>query len=485
MRTVLFGLLMLLLALPARAASYFISPSGVDTNNGLSTGAPWLTPNHAVNCGDTITAAAGTYSSTNFVQNKWGTVTCPLANNVAWLQCITFDTCKISATNGYQGMELDQSFWGVQGWEVTAAGSYGTCFFSQPYSGVEITHIIFANNVANGCDNYGIAVNYDSPTAGVDYIAIVGNIIYNAARLGTEGCGSGISVLEPVQSDTAAGTHIFIAGNVSYSNIDPNPCDGTAPTDGEGIILDGLGVHGYTQQVALLNNITIFNGSEGILNGGYGGPGTAHVYIDYNTSYDNISDPNDTCCNYDVGEISFLAGYNASTLGYNGEASHNLVALPPSSNGGSTNAYGMSIVYGDGSSTADYNWIYGGPGAKNTVVYGSPGFTYGTHNITGTNPNFSNPTAPGAPSCTGKASTADCMSTVIANFVPGASGAAAYGYQAVSNVSITNALFPAWLCSGTVLISGMPANIVTPGCGTTSSTTPNSFTGVLTSGVKI
>src|ERR1039458_3080366 len=95
------ALLFFLLASPAWATSYFLATAaggGSDTNNGLTSATPWLTPNHAVNCGDTITAAASTaYSSSNFASGKWGTVTCASANNVAWLICATFDACKISA----------------------------------------------------------------------------------------------------------------------------------------------------------------------------------------------------------------------------------------------------------------------------------------------------------------------------------------------------------------------------------------------------
>ena len=143
----------------AKASTYYLSPYGSDSNTGKSTSASWLTPNHSLNCGDTIVAAASTqYSSTNFYTGKWGTVNCPAANAVAWLTCATFDACKIS-TSGNQGMWVDKSFWGVQGWEVTtgASDTYGTCFLAHPkYSGsAEIHHIIFANDIANGCSQGG------------------------------------------------------------------------------------------------------------------------------------------------------------------------------------------------------------------------------------------------------------------------------------------------------------------------------------------
>src|SRR5271166_629547 len=41
--------------------TYYMSPTGSDSNSGLTAAAPWATPNHAVNCGDVIIAAPGTY----------------------------------------------------------------------------------------------------------------------------------------------------------------------------------------------------------------------------------------------------------------------------------------------------------------------------------------------------------------------------------------------------------------------------------------
>src|SRR5579871_6268394 len=104
--------------LSARATTYYLSTSGNDSNNGLSANYAWASPKHSVNCGDVILAAPGNYNNANFYTGKWGTVTCPAANNVAWLKCSTFDTCSIYAAVN-QGMWVDQNYWGVQGWEVS------------------------------------------------------------------------------------------------------------------------------------------------------------------------------------------------------------------------------------------------------------------------------------------------------------------------------------------------------------------------------
>ena len=293
-RTVVLAMLSCLCALPLSAATYFISPNGSDSNDGLSASLPWLSPSHSLNCGDVIIAAPGEYSAGDFYTGKWGTVNCPEGNNVAWLQCATFDTCKISSTTT-QGMYVDTSYWGVQGWEVTTSSYiYGTCFNIQPRSS-SIHHIIFANNVANGCMGGGFSASSRASSASVDYIVFVGNIAYNTARAGGV-CTSGFNIYQPIASDTAAGTHMYIAGNFAYDNHDANPCGGTAPTDGEGINFDTFdfsqgGGPAYTRQSVAQNNIVVGNGGRGILvNNNNTGGSHASFYVKYNTAYGNNSD---------------------------------------------------------------------------------------------------------------------------------------------------------------------------------------------------
>lgn len=435
--------------------TYYLSPTGNDLNSGLTSSLPWLTPHHSVNCGDVIVAApSNAYVNTNFGWNMWGTVTCPSGTNVAWLKCAIFDACKISATEG-QGMWVTQSYWGIEGWEVTAAAAdqYGTCFFVSPYATkAEITHIIFASNVANGCSNYGFASNYVG-SASADYVAFIGNIAYNTAQGGTA-CASGFSVLEPHASDSVPGTHIYLAGNFSWDNLDADPCDGTAPTDGEGIILDGLGVHSYNQQVAVVNNLTFMNGGEGILVGGIGGSTLAPVYVDHNTLYGNNSDPNQH--GFDVGELELTKASHT-------EASYNLAVVPSARNAGATTSvYGLSVVTGDGTDDVDNNVSYGS-GGHNSVIYSSGSFAYGPDNIFGMNPALANPVGPGAPNCGSYSSVPACMTAVIANFTPTTAAATSYGYQIPSATPTYDPLFPQWLCN-----VNLPSGLVTIGCLTAS-----------------
>ena len=300
----------------ASAKTYYLAAGGNDSNSGLSASQPWLTPNHSVSCGDVILAAPSTsYYSENFNSGKWGTVSCSGKNNVAWLQCQTFDACKIRTT-GY-GINIDQSFWGVQGWEVSVnSGAPGFCFGTAP-SGqhpTEVHHVIFANNVANGCAAGGFSTwNYNS-TASVDYVAIIGNIAYNAAQSTSE-CHSGITVFQPVAYDTAAGTHIYVAGNFSWANYQPSTCGGVQAWGASGVIFDTFdGSQGlakaYTPQAVITNNIFIANGGHGIeIQNNIAGSQHAPILILQNTVWGNEQQGNQQY-NHLCAEVLINSGYN-------------------------------------------------------------------------------------------------------------------------------------------------------------------------------
>jgi hypothetical protein len=436
--------------------TYYLSPNGNDSNSGLSASLPWLSPDHPLNCGDHIIAASGTYSAANFNTGKWGTVTCPAGDNVAWLQCATFDTCKIS-TAASDGMWVDENYWGVQGWEITTTTNiYAACFHAGPKSAasVNVHHVIFANDVANGCMGGGFTAYDLSTSASVDYIAYVGNIAYNSAQ-GSGECYSGLNIYQPIASDTNAGTHLFIAGNFSYGNLDPNPCNGTAPTDGEGIILDTFdfshdGGPVYTQQVLVENNIVLNNGGRGIeVFNNSAGSTHAAISITQNTSWGNLTDPNQngTGC----GEVSLEDASDIQVYG-------NLVSTKSQTGCGVNPVFALSVQNGNATDSVDSNFAFGYNG-NNTFVSGSGSFAFGSKNILGTNPAFSNPAVPGVPNCQSASNVANCMGAVISDFVPTAASAKGFGYQTPSSTPTADPLFPQWLCN-----VNLPPGLVTLGC---------------------
>ena len=376
-------------------ATYYVAPvsgGGNDSNNGTDAGHPWLTPNHALNCGDVILAADGTYDEANFRPGNWGTVTCAANNNVAWLKCAAFDTCKINiATAGHDAMTVTQSYWGVQGWEVTASTvSTNQCFEAYPPDYVHtIHHIIFANDIANGCGDGGFTTGASASNVGVDYLAIVGNIAYNAAQ-DNANCYSGIDVVVPVNSDTLPGTHIYIAGNYSWGNVDPNPCSGGSPTDGQGISLDTVNEYGYSGQIAITNNISVFNGASGIqsyLN--TGSSPNAPIYIYNNTTYGNQTGSvnADPCAEINLSSSLSTSAYN-NLVQTSGATGCLVGALPQQ-------LFALTATDPDGTDEVFNNFVYSAAG-QNTQSSGGSGFTWGS-NLTATSPSFANPVEPSAP----------------------------------------------------------------------------------------
>jgi hypothetical protein len=463
MRELALAFLLSALASPAWSTTYYLATAaagGSDSNNGTSASTPWLTPNHAVNCGDVILAEASTaYAATNFRPGQWGVVTCSAGNNVAWLKCAVFDTCKITiSTTGHNAMTPTQSYWGIQGWEVTASAvSTNQCFEAFPPDFTHpVHHIIFANNVANGCGDGAFTTGKSAANVGVDYVAIIGNIAYNGAQ-DNANCYSGIDIVVPVNSDTLPGTHYYIAGNFSWGNVDPNPCGGGTPSDGQGIFLDT--VQPYSGQIVIDNNISVFNGGMGIkaLNNSTGLP-KAQIYIRHNTTYGN-----------QTGSIaSSICSEIALDTSLSSQVYMNLSETGPAAGcvKGPSSVYVLAVSSGDSTDLLHDNFIYSVAG-NNTTGSGT-GFSYGPNNTTGSNPNFSNPVKPGAPNCGSSTSVPACMSTVIANFTPTAAAAGQHGYQIPSTVQTYDPLFPQWLCN-----VNLPSGLVTIGCLAQSSLPPS------------
>ena len=441
-------------------AVYHISTKGQDTNHG-TLDSPWASPNHALNCGDIILASPGTYAASNFASGKWGTVTCGSGNRVAWLICSIFDACKISAGTSY-GMYVDKSYWGVQGWETTTDAGGAGCFSAAPAAGAAagIHHIIFANDIANGCGAGGFGA-FSVGTFGVDYIAIVGSIAYNAAQNSLY-CYSGISIYQPLASDSAAGTHIYVAGNFSYSNAQPAVCAGVTAPGADGAIFDsfdgcagtscGAGSLGtiYTQQAVMAFNFFAGNGGR---------------CYEYQTSTKNaaffptILRYNNTCYGdlLDTHMNTNLCSEATVNIGYGITDFKNIVDNTVATACTGHTAYAM-FAYDANSANVSIagNLFFSAGSATGSFNDDGNTFSYGT-NATVANPGFTAPAVPGAPSCGSASSVPKCMSTVISNFA--STAAPTYGYQTALTKNGSDPYFPKWLCS-----AGLPHGLVTLSC---------------------
>jgi hypothetical protein len=373
---------------------------------------------------------------------------------VAWLKCVAFDACRITASGTSNNIAVTQSYWGVQGWEVTGISETNACFTAYPpSSSVQIHHIIFANNVANGCYNGGFTSS-NNGSVGVDYLVIVGNIAYNSVQ-SSMSCNSGIDIYQSVQSDPVSGTHIYIAGNFIWGNFD-GACNGGKPTDGEGVAIDtpdgsqgGL-ASPYAAQIVIDNNIAVANGGRGLGAGNNtAGPSHANIYFRHNTAWGN---------NGQLSQSDPYCGEMIIDVGLDIQMFLNLAVTNAATGCGTNTLYPFFVNGGNGTDSFYQNYGYSGGGGTLGIA-NSTGFSAGSNNIFGTNPNFVNAAAPVAPSCGSATSVPNCMATMIANFTPTNPAAVPYGYQVPSAAPIYDPLFPQWLCN-----VNLPPGLVTMGC---------------------
>lgn len=444
-------------------ATYYISPTGSDSNAGTSTGVPWLTPNHSgLVCGDVIQAAASTaYDHYSFYQT-YGAVTCPQSNNVVMITCVTPYACSAANPDNTPTFAIDKPYWGVSGWTCTTTGTNTTssCFAVSPTFSTgtaTVHHVVFVNNIVSGSQTGGV-IGYnggvDAAKVSFDYVAVVGNIVYNATQSNVQ-CYSGISFYQPANYDTLPGTHLFVAGNFSFGNVDPSPCGGGTATDGNGVIVDSFdgspaSFPAYTGQTVVANNILVSNGGRGItvyLN--KAGSSHAPIILRNNTLWGN-----NTALNQSGAACGELQVFDALNV----RAYWNILATASQYGCATSNPLYSLFVGGADSSVNVYVNVGYSSSQTDAGLGTNPGFNLG-NNLFRVNPSFVSAGAPSAPSCSGYATTALCMASLIANFTSTNALATSYGYQAPSSTPVVDPLYPQWLCNVSI-----PSGLVTAGC---------------------
>ena len=261
-------------------ATYYMSPSGSDGANGLTRATAWATPNHAVNCGDVIIAAAGTYNGN---LNQWGTVSnCPSTtggidgaggilaavllcggSDLGTAGCIV-DCATAACASGVLGsggsnsvsacMNVNKSYWSIQGWQCKGNGATHRGFQLDACltTSTIIHHVSFINdvvtNAAQGANTN--ACGYGGATNGGDYFAVVGVIAQNAAQ--DTICLAAIDAVGVAQLDSGAGTHIFFHNDFSYAHANA-AC--TAVSDTQAYMFDTLDARGVNYQLVLSNSM--------------------------------------------------------------------------------------------------------------------------------------------------------------------------------------------------------------------------------------
>ena len=463
--------------------TYYMSPTGSDSNNGLTAATPWATPNHAVACGDVIVAAAGSYGP---FQGTWGKVSnCPSSSGgidgaggvyFATVLCggsyvgACYITTKAPTSGNTETFQVTSSNWAVEGWYVNTSG-HGRAFegYGCTYSGGLIHHIAFINDISadnlqaadgNDCGQDAGSTAVPSPV-GLDYFAVVGMIAQNSAQ--DPICLAAIDLSGAGVSNTNSGTHYFVYGNFSYANSNAT-CQ--SHSDTEDFMADTMDAHNASGQGIFSNNIG-FDADRmciQLFEQGYSTP-TPIMKVYNNTCFQNNTH---TGGDWVDGEINIASTKSPNTYAI---STYNNVAYQPlsvSSSGGGVAAYVVGNVVA--------NYAGGGSGLQNILKANNSGCknpycnstfdaeAWGSAAMLGTetyaNPSFTN-TADlanrlGVPNCNAFTTTTACMGwnantstlttpSIISDLVPTANVASGKGYQKPSTTCAANADYPMWL----------------------------------------
>jgi hypothetical protein len=303
-------------AAPAAAVTYYVSGSGSDSNNGLTTSTAFLTLQHAESVtqpGDTVYVMNGTYTNSCSSCDVLDITTPGTATNWITFKAYPGQTPTISF-NGWAGISFQPTaaYVEVNGFtvignnaNVTLAEAQaqntsnpdpafnGNCIASDGRNGtttIRPNHIRILNNIISECGGGGVG------TAWSDYVTISGNTIYNSAWYSIYG-GSAISTWENWNSDSNTSYKMFITNNRIYQNAQLVP---TYPTglilDGEAIIIDSTRnsaynptndpLPPYTGRTLIANNVIYNNGSSAVEVFE-----SDHVDVVNNSSYQDVTNP--------------------------------------------------------------------------------------------------------------------------------------------------------------------------------------------------
>jgi Periplasmic copper-binding protein (NosD) len=373
---------------PHTPTTYYVSGTGNDSANGLTTSTAFLTLQHAANMtqpGDTVYVMNGTYTNACAGCDVVDITTPGTAS--AWITFAAYPgQTPLIQFNGWQGFHIlstaayiEISGFSIEGnnYNVTLAGAQnqsttnpdpaynGNCIASDGRQGTSTQrphHLRILNNTIFACGGAGVGIIQS------DYVTISGNTIYDTSWYSIYG-SSAISTFQDWNSDSSMATKMVITGNRIFGNGQLISTMGAGViTDGEGIIVDTnrnssfdptIGIPAYTGRTYIANNVIYGNGSSGIEVFE-----SDHVDVADNSTYENLTVPALT----GHGEMNVNAASDVNVIG-------NIFYAPSTQNPATVLSNTSSILL-------DYNLYYNG------VLY--PGTVSGPHDLTG-NPLYVDP----------------------------------------------------------------------------------------------
>ncbi len=386
---------MVLSAVAQESRQLYISTKGRDTYDGLSADKPWRTFSKVLanmQPGDVINIMPGTYSSLN---NYKPVIDLKEENSGAEDRYITFKAydpdnkpkLRAGGKGVWQCINIKASYIIIDGLEMEGnnqsldSATADKVAYDYKYNNSRDWNTIAmynTNGVSIGAGgkntsfpNHVIIRNcvvHDFPGGGLgtqqsDYITFENNTVYNNAWFTMYGC-SGISILNPVNSDDETGFKNIVVGNTVYNNhtkIKWYTANTPRYSDGNGIIMDVnntpdassteevIADGGYRAKTLVANNVSYFNGGSGIH-----AYKSHDIYIVNNTTF-----MNEQRYNGDYGEIFSQSGSNNIII-------NNIMYSKPNGkctnfgrNGGAT--YINNVYYNGQLSGANGNFRNGDP----------------------------------------------------------------------------------------------------------------------------
>ena len=254
--------LFLLYPVQLHAATYYVSPSGSNSNPGTRE-QPWQTIQYAVDKtvpGDTVLVEDGLYRESVIITRS-GT---PQAYIVLKAVNQWGPKVEVPFSGNSDGIKIAADYITVDGFEI-----YDPDLTAQD-TGNGITvyknhHINILNNKIYNFGGGGIQLVH------FDHVLVENNTTFNNAKYNPNQ-SSGISLFQARAVDNEPGYHIIVRNNRSYGNINlvlsGNPI-GT--TDGNGILIDNFHNKGasdfpvnYPHRTLVENNLAYNNGGKGI-----------------------------------------------------------------------------------------------------------------------------------------------------------------------------------------------------------------------------
>ena len=278
------------------SSTYYVSPSGNDSNSGTSTSAPWksigkVSGTH-LNAGDHVLFQGGqTFSGSLNLYNDGSSSSNPVLIG-------SYGSGRATISSGGSN-----GAWALNSTGITFNNLkfVGSPQHNPSQNGIRIENYT-SNTTRSGfivtnCDisGYGVGIGFgsDSSSESLNNISITSNSIYNNVDAGIESwCVT-----------TESNTNVYIADNQVYGNYG----DGSSVCTGSGIMLQGL------NGAVIERNEAYDNGAKG----GNGGVGiwaytSNNVTIQYNESYDNC-----TTRGEDGDGIDFDSAVTNSVIQYN------------------------------------------------------------------------------------------------------------------------------------------------------------------------